>query len=82
MEWGEVVPSACRIRHLFPMQVLVCVERDAACRWAWGRIGVCYKMDLLHNLAFGALISATDPVGHPRTCAVGPMAHTQACMRA
>ncbi len=26
------------------------------------RTGVCYQMDAVHNLVFGAIISATDPV--------------------
>ncbi len=35
-------------------------------RWAFGTWGWCYKMGLLENLTFGALISATDPVGGAR----------------
>ncbi|GFR52219.1 hypothetical protein Agub_g14669 [Astrephomene gubernaculifera] len=30
--------------------------------WAFGEWGWCFRMPLLHNLTFGALISATDPV--------------------
>ncbi len=30
--------------------------------WLICRTGACYQMDALHNLVFGAIISATDPV--------------------
>ncbi len=30
--------------------------------WGAGLAGICYRMPLLYNMAFGAIISATDPV--------------------